>query len=53
LAMAQGQRVYTLSQDNGDNLSQIIIDSEARSEIQNGIARGYLHQSGESSLVAC
>ena len=41
LAMAQGQRVYTLTQDNSHNLSQIIIDSEARSEIQNAIQRGY------------
>jgi len=41
LAMAQGQRVYTLTQDNSHNLSQITIDSEARSEIQNAIQRGY------------
>ena len=41
LAMAQGQRVYTLTQDNSHNLSQITIDSEARTEIQNAIQRGY------------
>ena len=41
LAMAQGERVYTLTQDNAYNLSQITIDSEARSEIQNAIQRGY------------
>jgi hypothetical protein len=41
LAMAQGQRVYTLTNDNAYNLSQITIDSEARSEIQSAIQRGY------------
>lgn len=41
LAMAQGQRIYTLTQDNTHNLSQITIDSEARSEIQSALQRGY------------
>jgi hypothetical protein len=41
LAMAQGQRIYTLTQDNAYNLSQITIDSEARSEIQSALQRGY------------
>jgi len=41
LAMARGQRVYTLTNDIAYNLSQITIDSEARSEIQNALQRGY------------
>lgn len=41
LAMAQGQRIYTLTQDKASNLSLITIDSEARSEIQSALQRGY------------
>jgi len=39
--MAEGQRIYNLTQDNGDNLSLSTIDTEARSEIQKAIQRGY------------
>ncbi|MBS3804675.1 MAG: transglutaminase family protein [Oleiphilaceae bacterium] len=41
LAMAEGQRIYTLTQDNATNLSQITIDSDARSEIQMALQRGF------------
>ncbi|RBW51403.1 transglutaminase-like domain-containing protein [Marinobacter sp. F3R11] len=41
LAMAQGQRIYTLTSENASSLSQITIDSEARSEIQSALQRGY------------
>jgi hypothetical protein len=39
--MAQGQRVYTLTPDKASNLTQISIDSEARSDIQSALQRGY------------
>ncbi|SOB76049.1 hypothetical protein SAMN04488490_1720 [Marinobacter sp. LV10R510-11A] len=41
LAMAQGQRVYTLTQDNASSLSLITIDSAARSEIQSALQQGF------------
>jgi len=41
LAMAQGQRIYTLTQDNASSLSLITIDSTARSEVQSALQRGF------------
>ncbi|TVP58437.1 MAG: hypothetical protein EA349_04600 [Halomonadaceae bacterium] len=41
LAMAQGQKIYTLTQTNASSLNLITIDSEARSEIQSALQRGY------------
>ncbi|MEQ6884497.1 transglutaminase-like domain-containing protein [Salicola sp. Rm-C-2C1-2] len=40
-AMADGQRIYTLTEDNEEQLSNITIDDEARSEIQQALSRGY------------
>ena len=41
LAMAQGQRIYTLTSENASSLNLITIDSAARSEIQTALQRGY------------
>ncbi|UQG60768.1 hypothetical protein MIH18_02070 [Marinobacter sp. M3C] len=41
LAMAQGQKVYTLTSENASRLNLITIDSAARSEIQTALQRGY------------
>ena len=41
LAMAEGQKIYTLTEDNAASLSLITIDSEARSEIQTALQRGF------------
>lgn len=48
LAMAQGQRIYTLTNDNIDQLANIAIDDGAREEIQLALSRGFevtVHQS--------
>ncbi len=41
LAMAQGQKIYTLTQENASSLSLINIDPEARSEIRSALQRGF------------
>ncbi|UQG60764.1 hypothetical protein MIH18_02050 [Marinobacter sp. M3C] len=41
LAMAQGQRIYTLTSENASRLNLITIDSAARSEIQSALQRGF------------
>lgn len=41
LAAAQGQKIYTLTQENASNLSLITIDSGARSEIVSALQRGF------------
>ena len=48
LAMTQGQRIYTLAQDNANQLSNITIDDGARAEIQSALSAGFevtVHQS--------
>lgn len=40
-AVAQNQRIYTLTPANASSLSLITIDSDARSEIQSALQRGY------------
>lgn len=40
LAVAQGQRIYTLTQSNADQLQNITIDDAARSEIQQALNLG-------------
>jgi len=48
IAMAQGQRIYTLTQSNASQLNHITIDDGSRNEIQNALANGLevtVHQS--------
>ena len=48
LAMAQGQRVYTLTSTNASQLNNITIDDGARAEIQSALSQGLevtVHQS--------
>ncbi|OZG74354.1 hypothetical protein BTA51_04905 [Hahella sp. CCB-MM4] len=48
IAMAQGQRIYTLTQANSEQLSAINIDDGARNEIRRAIQEGFevtVHQS--------
>jgi hypothetical protein len=40
LAMAQGQRIYTLSSENASQLNNITIDDGARAEIQQALVQG-------------
>jgi hypothetical protein len=40
LAMAQGQKIYTLTKDNKGQLSNITIDDNARSEISQALSLG-------------
>ena len=48
VAIAQGQRIYTLTQDNADQLVNITIDDVSRAEITEALTRGLevtVHQS--------
>lgn len=35
IAMSEGQKIYTITQDNQDQLQNIVIDTDARAEINN------------------
>ena len=41
IAMTQGQKIYTLTQDTADELNNITIDTLARAEIETALGLGY------------